>query len=391
MKSYLIFFFFLLSFLDTGAQQTKNPMPVLELTGTAYERGYTHGYILKKSIAELYSKWKKSIRKETGKDPDSVISDFLHTSKYQEAIRKWTPDLLEEVRGIAEGSGQSFDDVFAFQLIDEYWGYLDRLEHGSVDKDHCSAIGIAATKEHSTIVAQNVDIDTFMQGHQVIFHIMGSPNEPEQLIVSSAGFIGFVGVNTAGLGIVINALTDLNNSVDGLPVTFVTRGALKKSPSEALKFLKKIKHATGQNYIVGTKSRVYNYEASANEVIEFFPTPDPDLVYHTNHSIGNHDVKPWMQEYHRRILTEKNLQSNSLTRYNSLAKRLKSTPSTEKTSWVKNILRSKDDPRFPICVSYDPNSIAFTFSSVLFVLDETPYMEVTNGSPDVSDYQKIKF
>lgn len=349
MKQFLffsLFFFSLFSKLNCQSIETEGVIPVIDLSGSGYERGYLHGVLLKKSIAELYMKWKNSIRTETGKDPDSVISDFIRTSHYEDAVKIWTPEILNEVRGIADGSGQSYEDVFAFQLIDEYWGYLDRLEHGSVDKDHCSAIGIASNKEHATIVAQNIDIDTFMEGHQVVFHISGTSTEPEQYIVSSAGFIGFVGVNKKGVGVVINALTDLNNSTDGLPVTFVTRGILQRSPENALKFVKKVKHATGQNYIIGTESRVYNYEASANEVTEFFPTANPDLVYHTNHSIGNHDVKPWMEEYHRRVLTEKDLKSNSLTRYNSLAKRLKSPQENNRTEMIKEILRSKDDPRF---------------------------------------------
>lgn len=368
-----------------------NSIEIVELKGSGYERGYTHGKVLKESIANLYSKWKNSIRTETGKDPDSVIADFIKTSDYKAAILKWTPDLWEEIKGISDGSGQSFNDVFAFQLIDEYWGYLDRLEHGSVDKDHCSAIGLAAEGEHPTMVAQNIDIDTFMQGHQVVFHISGSKNEPEQYIVSSAGFIGFVGINNQGVGVVINALTDLNNSTSGLPVTFVTRGVLNRPSEKALEFVKNVKHATGQNYIIGFDSKVINLEASANEVVEFLPTNNPNIVYHTNHSINNHDIKPWMEEYHKRILSDTGAKTNSQMRYHILDKRLKSGPKGSRKDQLKEILRSKDDPRFPICVTYNENAIAFTFSSVLFVLGSSPYLEVTNGSPDVSDYQKIEF
>ena len=35
------------------------------------------------------------------------------------------PDLLEEVRGIADGAGVDFDTMYAYQLVDEIWA-MDR-------------------------------------------------------------------------------------------------------------------------------------------------------------------------------------------------------------------------------------------------------------------------
>ena len=376
----------------TSPSSTAKKVPVLELKGNAYERGYQHGKQLKASIAEVYQKWKESIRKDTQKDPDAVISDFIRTSSYKETILKWTPGLWKEVEGMAAGSGQKLEDVLAFQLIDEYWGYLDRLKHGSVDKDHCSAMGVAATKSHPAYVAQNIDIDTYMHGYQVLLHIAASGDTPEQYVMTCAGFIGFAGMNNRGVGVVINALTDLNNSVDGLPVTFVTRGLLnQKSGDAALAFVKSVRHATGQNYIIGAGESVLNYEASANRVVEFNPVPDKKLVYHTNHSIANHDVKPWMEEYHQRILSGTGPQTNSQTRYAALEKRLASPGVQLSPELVKTTLRSKDSDRFPVCVSYNKDAVAFTFSSVFFTLGERPSVQVTYGPPDQSEYQEHFF
>lgn len=367
-------------------------VPVVVLKGNAYERGLQHGRALKGPIAEVYGKWKESIRKETQKDPDAVIADFLATSDYKKAILTWTPDLWQEIEGMAAGSGQKLEDVLAFQLIDEYWGYLDRLEHGSVDKDHCSAVGVAATNDHPAYVAQNVDIDTFMHGYQVLLHIQETADTPEQYVLSCAGFIGFVGMNNKGVGVVINALTDLNNCVDGLPVTFVTRGLLnKKSGAAALAFVKQVKHATGQNYIIGAGNEVFNYEASANLVVQFNPVADQKLVYHTNHSLVNHDVKPWMEAYHERVLSGKGPMTNSQTRYAALERRLATTGIRLSPELVKETLRSKDDARFPVCVAYNKDALGFTFSSVLFTLGARPSVQVTYGSPDQSEYQEHFF
>ncbi|MCK0115271.1 C45 family autoproteolytic acyltransferase/hydolase [Gelidibacter sp. F63206] len=366
-------------------------VPVITLSGTPFERGYNHGEKLKKPIAEVFQLWKQSIHKDTKRHPDSVISHFLKTTNYKKAISEWTPQIWEEIEGLAAGSGQSLDDVFAFQMIDEYWGYLDRLQNNSVDKDHCSAIGVAKNGSHPTMVAQNIDIDNFMNGYQVLFHIPENDDTPEQYIMSCAGFIGFAGMNNKGLAVVINALTDLKNATTGLPVTFVTRGLLQKLNSEdALSFVQNVKHATGQNYLIGTNDQVYSFEASANQVVQFNPHQN-QLVYHTNHSLDNHDIKPWMEDYHKRILSGVGKQTNSQTRLKSLESQLALKNKDLGAETLKDILRSKENPQFPICVNFRDDGVAFTFSSVVFTLGENSTAEVTYGSPDRAMYHKHHF
>ena len=376
------------AFITFSAQSKKSEVPIIKLKGSPYERGLQHGSILKKEIGEVFTKWKISVKEETKKEADLVIADFLKTSKYKESILKWTPDIYEEIKGIAKGSGQSFDDVLAFQMIDEYWGYLDRLKHNSVDKDHCSAIGIAKTKNQPTIVAENIDIDNYMNGYQVLLHIKGDKNTPDQLVMTCAGYLGFAGMNK-NLALVINAMTDVNNSVSGLPVPFVTRGILsKKSGKEAIDFIKNIKHATGQNYLIGTEKEVFTFEVSANDIEEYKPFGNNLLVYHTNHSLNNHDIKPWMQELHKMAISGGNRRSNSMMRLSSLESQIKNYNKDLDQEKIKSILKSKEDPRAPICVSFRENGNAFTFSSVIFTLGKKPYAEFTKGSPDANSYQK---
>ena len=69
--------------------RTTEEIPVVEMVGSPFERGFAHGQQLKGLIAEVYQKWKTSVGKETGKQADSVIAHFLETSNYEEAIKKW--------------------------------------------------------------------------------------------------------------------------------------------------------------------------------------------------------------------------------------------------------------------------------------------------------------
>lgn len=80
----------------------------LELSGTPYERGHTHGRLMKEDIHKLLQLWKEDIRRSTRMDADEFISIFLAGTDYRSAIETYVPELLEELRGIAEGSGAGF-------------------------------------------------------------------------------------------------------------------------------------------------------------------------------------------------------------------------------------------------------------------------------------------
>ena len=81
--------------------------------------------------------------------------------------------------------------------------------------------------------------------------------------------------------------------MDGLPVAFIIRGVLSKQNGiEAMQFKKTVKHASGQNYILVIADSVYNFEASANQVVRFLPQAGASaILYHPNHAHANHDVK----------------------------------------------------------------------------------------------------
>ena len=54
------------------------------------------------------------IRNVVNGNPDSVITAFLKATNFETASWKHTPWLIKELRGIADGSGQEYKDVFAF-------------------------------------------------------------------------------------------------------------------------------------------------------------------------------------------------------------------------------------------------------------------------------------
>jgi predicted choloylglycine hydrolase len=402
IKSNLIFKLLLLGLLSlwfNGFAQSANPqgklfdkkIRVIELKGNAYNRGFQHGKQLKTEIAEVFEKWKSNIAISTKRNADSVITEFLDSTNFRPAIRMWMPEIFDELKGLSVGSGQKFYDVYAFQLVDEFWVYLDQKAH--LTAEHCSGIGLSSTVNHPAIVAQNMDLENYMNGYQVLLHIKATDKAPEQFILTCAGLLALNGMNANGIGICVNTLLELQASKDGLPVAFVIRGILNKQKSEdALSFVKTVKHASGQNYIIGIQDSVYDFEASSGGVIRFLPNAKrPGIVYHTNHAFVNHDVKPWDAEYHRKVLAGETNNMNSEIRFLTLDKNLAINDKEIGGDLLKTILRSKDDDKNPVCRSFTEGGGIFTFSSVLFTLSGERSLQVTCGSPDKVEYRQFFF
>lgn len=383
--------FFLYPFCRTIAQAPAQAVPIIALRGEAFERGFQHGSQLKKEIAAVFAKWKANIRKTTNGDADSLLRAFRSVTNFERATKTFTPAILEEIKGIAAGSGQPYDDVYAFQLVDEFWIYLDKQSHSG--NHHCSGIGVPGTAGKPAYIAQNMDLENYMHGFQVLLHLAATSSEPEQYVLSCAGLVALGGMNDKGIALCMNTLMELKASDDGLPVAFIIRGVLaKRNGPEALQFLKSVKHASGQNYILGIQDSVYNFEASCNEVVRYLPGGEQNgVVYHTNHALVNHDVKDWYRPYHENVLAGKTKSRNSEIRFASLEQHLNKPAASISPAVIKTTLRSKDNEYNPVCREYKEGPGGFTFSSVIYTLGGRRSIQLTYGPPDQSDYSEYFF
>src|SRR2546429_4759390 len=197
------------------------------------------------------------------------------------------PGFVGEIRGIADGSEMPFNTILAFQLLDEIWVNAKAVRRETA-AENCSGLGVAKKGAHSAYIAQNMDLESFRDGFQTVLHIKAEGRRPEQFVFTFAGFIAANGMNSRSIGICANTLSQLRHGRDGLPVACVIRGALERTTlNDAIKFLKQVKHASGQNYILGGGDRVYDFECSAGKGVSFTPTSDAGVGYHTHHPLAD--------------------------------------------------------------------------------------------------------
>jgi predicted choloylglycine hydrolase len=361
----------------------------LTLSSTGYELGLQHGRQLKKEIAEIVARWKENTARATGRDAEEVLDEFFQYAQFTDAIKQWTPDLYEEMRGIADGSEQDFNDIYVLNLLDEFWVYQNKLAN-----HHCSDMGVPAINGNPSYIAQNMDIEEYTDGYQTLIRLEATESRPEQLLLTHPGLIVLNGMNAQGIGVVVNTIMQLRASSTGLPVAFVVRRIVNSTDKEdLLDFIQNVQHASGQNYIIGIDGEVFDFEASANKVVRFDPGHPNGVVYHTNHPIVNTDVKPWFFAFHPFFPDKARIQvSNTYIRIKALKDRLIENEAIDDAQ-IMDALRSKDDANNPVCrANRQTNSgFTFTFASVIMILTDEPSLQLTVGPPDESEYKQYSF
>lgn len=365
---------------------------VIELKGSARARGLAHGETLRADIHELFGKWKENIRQDMDIDPDVFLEQMVTETDFIPAVKKWTPELLEEVEGIAEGAGVDFNTVFARQLSDEelWFRILKKIECGINIAENCSSLGVTAQAGLPNIIAQTMDMPEYCDGHQVLLHIKHQESDLEELVFTVAGKISLAGMNNAPIGICCNTVMQLNHNRVGLPEDFIVRAILARATIEdALDFLYSIKHASGQNYVLGGVDRVLDLECSANKICQFEPYPMAGRVFHTNHPVANDDqstFRDWLAQippekkhaFYSRMTTER--------RFAVLARAMSDLSAPLTIGQMIEILSSHEGP---VCIDGDGRSI--TLGCLIMELSGTPVLHLAPGPPCSTEFKEYRF
>jgi len=368
----------------------------LVLDGEPRQRGFKHGTVFRSLIREHVRRWKNSIQSGRDINPEEYIQQLLSETHFEETAERWTPDVLEEVRGIAEGAKIDFSTILALQLMDEewWWGFEKMLGKSISMPDACSGFGVNEPSGRPVIIGQNMDLPGYFDGLQVLLHIRQPETDHQELVFSAAGLIALNGMNNRGIGVCCNVLFQLNHSPEGLPVAFVLRGILSQSDYlAALTFIRNIQHASGQNYILGGPDYVSSIECSANRVVPL-ESGKGIRICHTNHPLVSDDLRFPGNTSNRlpgEIRTSlQNNQENSMARMESIERRVGSLK-TFSLEGAKAALSAQDSLEHPVCRPYRGDKSSMTVGCSIMVCSDTPELIFAPGPPCCSSFQTFQF
>jgi hypothetical protein len=367
------------SAVATPARADQRPaLRVIEISGTPWERGFQHGQQLRAEIALRFERWQGEVQRDFHLPLDTFVERFLAGTSYDQAVRKWTPELLDEVRGIAAGAEQPYPRVFAWQLIDEVWAMA-----GTVLREKCTAIGVDRIGDQPAFAAQNLDIPAEAHGFQVLLRVRDESRGLQTLVVTESGLVAAAGMNSARVAITCNTLLQLRPCRDGLPVAFVVRGVLmQKDQAAALAFLQGVKHASGQNYIVAGPDTAPGFECSAGKVVRWQPWPGAPFTFHTNNPLCNDDFADGYKARVAKSGCDPFVGERPCPRLGQCRKAFGADARPDVAA-VKALLASREGA--------PPVNNATTFASFVMVLGERPELQIAAGRPDVVPFEVFHF
>ncbi len=315
-------------------------IPIVELNQkNPKDRGKAYGESCREPIGYILDIYLTLFQQVTGKS----LADIVQLSApYLSRAQAFAPDLVEEIQGIAEGTGRKFAEIFLLNCRSEI------LFHPDVLAQECTSMLALpeSTANNELLLAQNWDWYKAVLNCQVILKIGARNGIPPLVTFTEAGQIAKIGMNGAGIGLVVNNLVS-DQPRPGVPWIFLTRRILEsRHLAQAMGYVLSTQKAHSINYLMAhAAGEGVNLETSAVE--DHVLWPDNGCFAHTNHYLqpGQRfkDLKPSRDPF----------PSTYLRWRRAMRGMTALTPGID-TSKLQDLLQDHFDHPFSICVHQNP-------------------------------------
>jgi isopenicillin-N N-acyltransferase-like protein len=272
--------------------------PLIEVSGSARERGQQHGLQANARITRSIATYSRLFA-YCGIDWPGARR---LGAAYRDVIGDLDPALLSEIEGIASGAGRRVDEILALNARTEilppsYPGepHPDRsriaaanLQSGVPDWGECTSVAVKPEQSTTgtTLLAQNWDWLGAQRAALVLLRVRDADGVA-CLTLTEAGMLAKIGFNRRGFGVCLNILRSSDDgSHPGVPVHVLLRALLARdSVADAVAF------ASGLSF--GASSNVLCADASGDTAaLEFSPRGlevvrgAGSALCHTNHFLA---------------------------------------------------------------------------------------------------------
>lgn len=381
---------------DAGSTAGRTPLRILRLEGDARARGLAHGEHFRGEIARLLELWGDALETTYGVQRARYLELFFARTRYEAALARFAPRVLEEVRAIARSAGADDRAVLAFQHVNEEFAFAPLFAEAAPPEtgEACSTVVAAAHEGRPAFVAQNLDLARYLDGFQILLRCRCDASDGEILALSVPGMISLMGMNSHGFAVCDNALTQLRIDPQGVPIFALYRILLEcRSMQDAVALVTETPHAVGLNWVMGDgkDGSVAMIERSAARAVRYGPADPLRPAYHTNHPLVNDD---WAEAYAGGQARPRPYRSSYL-RFAALHQRLQSKTTLD-TAVLKETLSSRDDEVFPVSRSgsegLEDQEIGFTLACNIFELSrEEPIWHLAAGPPHERPFHVYRF
>ncbi len=250
------------------------PTLVKIFSADPFERGVERGRAIRETLVDALRIYFE-LFEVVGISPDAVKADALTSIA---AAERWSPALVEEMRGTAEGAGIELGQIGALNARTEILAAASGAKPGE-----CSTI---VSTRAGAVGAQTWDWHEELSRCWHLQEVRGTPRGFVGL--TEHGILAKIGINDAGVGIMFNILGHQRDRAFGVPVHLVAARVLAEAATlaEAVTILRTAP--------VSTSSAITVVSPDGAVIVELSPEgaavlePQKGALLHTNHFLTEH-------------------------------------------------------------------------------------------------------
>lgn len=292
-------------------------VPLIDLEGTAYDRGVTHGTALALSIKDNINTYLNYF-------------EFLGFAKATilEEGKAWigrlgqhNPEFLEEVRGISDGSSIPLNALAVLSARYEItYACLHAqkkfiAEGNKIVPDGCTSFAaLPEVADGKTIIGQNWDWLMPLHRHLVVTRVK-SKNSPSYISLTQAGIPGgMMGVNEKGVAFCVNGMTTEEDGkhLEFKPFHVRTYEILRKERlDQAMRVILESDRVCSTNFILAhADGEAIDLEVAPKRFSVIYP--ENGVISHSNHFQSVSDSKGLERLYPDTLIRGKRLRKGLL-------------------------------------------------------------------------------
>lgn len=289
--------------------------PELSVFGEPFARGRIYGAAAAPRVRHSIASYARLFAVRRGLDWAASQAEAM---RFAPLLHEIVPDLLDELRGIADGAGRTLPELVALNVRTELLAGVGTgvrhpdaraalarnraagvPEHADddtfaslptndlVDDGECTtaAATATATATGATLLAQTWDWQGDQRAACVLLRVQ-APGEPTLLTMTEAGMVAKIGLNSAGIAVSLNLMRSRADGQEvGMPVHILLRKMLQARSFAEARAAAELAPPSGSSCITiaAASGELVSLEITPSGVAEV--RADAGLLAHTNHCV----------------------------------------------------------------------------------------------------------
>jgi isopenicillin-N N-acyltransferase like protein len=309
-------------------------LPIVHVRGGPRERGCQQGEAARAEVLRALERYREILPQAVGL---GWLESQRQARKFLPYAEEAFPEFVEEARGIAQGAGVPFQEVWALNCYEgltevhqQVWGCTTLVVRGN------------QTTDGHVLLAHNEDWTPVDRDH--VYLVRAEPDDGPSFVGLTYGpLLVNIGMNAEGIGVAIDSVHPTDGRV-GVPRILSSRAVLKaRSIGQALRACVPKQRAGGYCYVVAEPNgELYMVETSATTHAILYG--EEGWLVHANQYLS-----PKMQG-----LEEPGTYASSTFRFNRARRLLRAQLGQVTREGLQRILRDHVNHPESICAHEDP-------------------------------------